>query len=137
VSTPSTELRSVASATFDLLFAAFGLGLLLLPGAVVCNALLGEPVPRPLVERGVGVVALGGAYPFVAGNWSLHRLGDTLVAFVGGALAAGVVGAVTVVVLGLDLSGSDPRPQFAVVAVGYLTAFLLVHRRGRSVLPSG
>ena len=137
VSTPSTGLRSVANATFDLLFAAFGLGLLLLPGAVGCNAVFGEPLPRPLVERAVAVVALGGSYPFVAGDWPLRRLGDTLVAFVGGALAAGVIGAVTVIVLGLNLAGSDPRPQFAVVAVGYLVAFLLVHRRERSVLPSG
>jgi hypothetical protein len=122
------ELRSWSTATADLLLAAVGLGTLLYPGAATLNAALGDPVAPPVVRLAVVVVAFGGSYPFVAGDWSPGRLWDTALAFVGGAVAVGLAGMALVLALGLEIPGSDPRPQLVVVAGGYLLAYLLVHR---------
>jgi hypothetical protein len=119
------EVRSWTTATADLLLAAIGLGVLLYPGVATANAVLGEPVAPPTVRLTITVVAVGGTYPFIAGDWSLGRLRDTALAFLAGTLAVGLA---VVAALGLELPGGDPRPGFAVVALAYLLAYLLVHR---------
>lgn len=53
---------------------------------------------------------------------------------VAAAFAWGVAGMGVVVVVGLDLSGSDPRPQAVLWAVAYLTAYVVVYQTDVSVL---
>lgn len=130
--TARAGVRSVALATSDLLWAVVGLAILWYPAISLGNALLGEPLADQTVRLLVGVLGLGSSYPFVAGDWSSDTLGDYVIAFVASAVAVGLLGAVVIVVLGLELSGSDQAPQTLAFAAAYLVANLLVHRGGYS-----
>lgn len=123
-----SELRATALATTDLLLAAALLAVACYPAAAVGNALLGSPASDGAVNLAVGVVAVGGSYPFVAGDWSYAALESFVLALVAGTLAAAALAGVAVAVLGLDASGSNPAPQALAVAVGYATA-VAVRRR--------
>lgn len=123
-------------ATLDVLLSAVGLCLATFPAVVGGNELLGWlgapafPLPDSAIGLLIGVVALGGAYPFVTGDWSLGRLGDFVLALTACTLAAGLLGMVAILVGGLALSGENPLPQAAAVACGYVGAHLLVRRGG-------
>ncbi|MFC7045184.1 hypothetical protein ACFQH6_06965 [Halobacteriaceae archaeon GCM10025711] len=124
----ASGLRSVVGATVDVSLAVAALAVVCYPAVSVGNALLGAPLDDATVRLAVGVVALGGAYPFVAGDWSLGRLGDYVFAFVVAAFAAGVVGAAVVLLFDLDVAGSDPLPQGLLFATAYLVAYLVAFR---------
>jgi len=127
----ATALRGLddwLSATFQVLLAVVGIAVVLYPIASLGNTLLGSPVSPATVNLIVGVLALGAAYPVVAGDWSLGRLGEYVFALVVSAVCWGVVGMVLVVVSGIHLSGSDPVPQAALWTAAYLSAYVLVYR---------
>ncbi|MFC5970131.1 hypothetical protein ACFPYI_02190 [Halomarina salina] len=123
------ESVSTLGATVDVLLAAFGLWLVCWPLAGVANAVAGTPLTESQVSLLVGCVALGGSYPFVAGDWSLGRLGDFVFALAASALALGVLGLFAVLLSGIELSGSDPVPQFVTVACAYVVAAVVVYWR--------
>ena len=123
-------------ATLDVLLSAVGLCLATFPAVLVGNELLGWaavpgfPLPDSTLRLPIGVVALGGAYPFVTGDWSLGRLGDFVLALTACTLAAGLFGMVAILVGDLALPGGNPLPRAVAVACGYVGAYLLVHRGG-------
>lgn len=127
---PLSELRSTAGATADVLSAVVALAILVYPAAHLGNALLGSPVPAGTLRLLVGVLALGGAYPFVAGDWSLDALVDAFLAFVAAVVVAGVLGGVVIAALDLGISGGNPTPQAVAVGAAYVVAGLFVRRRG-------
>lgn len=116
------------SATCDLLLAVLGFALVWYPFVSLGNAVLGTPVADTTVTAVVGVLALGGAYPVLAGDWSLGRLGEFVFALTASAFAWGILGMLCVLAFDLTIAGSDRRPQAAVWAVAYATAYLLVYR---------
>lgn len=121
--------RSVGSwlyATVDVALAVLALAIVLFPGLSVANALAGEPLSPSTVVLVVGAFALGGAYPFVAGDWTPDALGEFVFAIVVAAFGWGIVGAVAILASGAEFTGGDPRPGAAVVALAYLTAFGVV-----------
>lgn len=125
----SAVRRSVDSwlhATVDVALAVLALTFALFPALAVGNGLVGEPLSPSTVSLVVGVLALGGAYPFVAGDWSLGALGEFVFAFVVAAFGWGIVGAIAILASGAEFTGGDPRPGAAVVALAYLTAFGVV-----------
>jgi hypothetical protein len=73
---PIDGFRSTAGATVDVVVAFASLAVVLGLPLVVANEALGTPLASGHVEWAVAVVALGGAYPFVAGDWSLAKLTD-------------------------------------------------------------
>jgi len=86
-------LRSWAGATADLLLAAVGLYLALFPGFSVLYALVtGSDLFAQLPQTVAFVVAVGGTYPFVAGDWSHRRLAVFVVALYVASGAAGLAG---------------------------------------------
>ena len=127
-------------ATLDVLLAAFGLCLATFPAVAVGDELLGRaavpgfPLPDSSFLLVVGVVAVGGAYPFVTGDWSLGRLGDFVFALTACTLAAGLLGMVVILSADLTVPGENPLPQVVAVAFGYLGAYLLVHRGGYAAM---
>jgi len=115
-------IRSWAEATVDFLLAAVGLYVVVFPALSVAVALAtGEPLGVGPAGAVAFVVAVGGSYPFVAGDWSYGRLGR----FVAGLLVTTATGSL----LGLallsrtDLALPDPvLARAAVLAVAYPVA---------------
>jgi hypothetical protein len=91
-------------------------------GATV-DVLLATAVLGVLWYPALSTLALGSAYPFVAGPWSLGRLGEFCFVFVVAVFALGVLGAAVVVVSELALSGGDPRPSAVLLGGAYIVAF--------------
>lgn len=115
-------------ATVDVLLSVLGFLLVWYPLVSVGNAVLGTPVSAATVDLVVGVLALGSAYPVVAGDWSLGRVGEFAFVLVAAAVGWGLVGMVLVLASGVRLSGGNPAPQAAVWAAAYLTAYVVVYR---------
>jgi len=130
MASPARESDSWAAATLDFLLAAGGFVLVWYPIVHFGNALLGAPATDATVNLVVGVLAFGGAYPVVAGDWSLGRLGEFVFVLFAGVLGWGAVGAVLVLASGASLSGGDVAPLTLVWAAAYATAYAVVYRRG-------
>ena len=118
------QRNSWLGATVDVLLASATLGVLWYPALSVGNEVLGSPLTASSVTLFAGTLAIGSAYPFVAGPWSLGRLGEFCFVFVIAVFALGVVGAAVVVVSGLELSGSNPLPSAVLLAAAYLVALV-------------
>jgi hypothetical protein len=80
MATPRTEAEGFLGPTVDLLAAALGIGIVTYPLVENLLAVIGTTVPGPGAVT--LVVAVGGSYPFVAGPWSLGRLGDYVLAWI-------------------------------------------------------
>jgi hypothetical protein len=112
-------VRSWGYATSDFLLAAVGLFVALFPGLSVVVALLtGNPLGTGPAAPVTGVVAVGGSYPFVAGDWSYGRL----YRFLAGFLVAGAAATLAGLAVLAGRPGPLPDPVLAravVLAVAY------------------
>lgn len=133
MATAERGLDSWLSATFDLLLSILGFILVWYPMVSLGNAVFGFPISTSMSNLLVGVLALGGSYPVVAGDWSLGQLGEYIFVLVASAIGWGLIGMGAVLASGVSISGSNPAPQAAVWAVAYLTAYIVVYRTQRSV----
>ncbi|MFD1514256.1 hypothetical protein [Halomarina rubra] len=118
--------------TVDLLLAAFGLAVLAYPLVTVTDAALGGPLSASGVRTVVAVVAVGGAYPFVAGDWALGRLSEFVFVLTATALGVSACLFVVAVVFGTTVSTSDATARAIVVGLTYLVAALVEERRHRT-----
>lgn len=90
-------LRSWAEPTGVFLLAALALYAAVFPALSVVYALVtGAPLFAQPPQYAAAVVAVGGTYPFVAGDWSLRRLGIFAVALWVASGAVGLVGLVAI-----------------------------------------
>ncbi|MFC7141777.1 hypothetical protein ACFQMA_18310 [Halosimplex aquaticum] len=86
-------IRSWATATVNFLLGALGLYLALVPAFTVAYAAVtGATLFAQLPQTAAVVVAVGGSYPFVAGDWSSRRLLVFVVALYVASGAAGLAG---------------------------------------------
>ena len=130
------DAGGVLSATADVLSAFLALAVVVGLPLSIGNDLLGNPLSTWIVERVVFVVALGGAYPFVAGDWPLAKLTDfalaavltlfALAAFVSFGLLAAVDGGLP------SDSPVSTAVRLAVVAVSFAVGAWYVRHRERS-----
>ena len=134
MATAERGLDSWLSATLDLLLAVFGFVVVWYPTVSLANAVLGSPLSESTCNLLVGVLALGGSYPVVAGDWSLGRLGEYIFVFHVSAIGWGVVGMLPVLASGVSFAGGNRAPQAALVAVAHLTAYVLVYRAQLRIL---
>ncbi|QLH83881.1 hypothetical protein [Halosimplex pelagicum] len=109
------SLRTWAYATVDFLLASAGLYLALAPAFTVAYALAADATlfAGPPQTAAV-VVAVGGSYPFVAGDWSYRRLTVFVVALYVASGAAGLAG------LALLRSADVTLPSTVVARAGAL-----------------
>ena len=133
MATAEQGLNSWLSATLDLLLSFLGFILVWYPMVSLGNSVLGFPVSTSTENLIVGVLALGGSYPVVAGDWSLGQLGEYIFVLIASAIGWGLIGMVPFLVSGVSISGSNPAPQAAVWAAAYLTAYIGVYRTQWSV----
>ncbi|ELZ57996.1 MULTISPECIES: hypothetical protein [Halorubrum] len=133
MSTVERGVDSWLSATLDFLLSVLGFTIVWYPMVSLGNAVLGFPVSTSTVNLIVGVLAFGGSYPVVAGDWSLGRLGEYLFVLIASVIGWGLVGMVPFLASGVSVSGSNPAPQAAVWAAAYLTAYVVVYRTRWSV----
>lgn len=133
MATAERGLDSWLSATLDLLLSVLGFTLVWYPMVTLGNAVLGFPVSDSTSNLLVGVLALGGSYPVVAGDWSLGQLGEYIFVLMASAIGWGLIGMVAVLTAGMSISGSNPAPQAAVWAAAYLTACIIIYRTQRSI----
>ncbi|QHS16162.1 hypothetical protein GWK26_02785 [haloarchaeon 3A1-DGR] len=126
--------ESWVAATLDLLLGLIGLAIVLHPLISLWNTVLGFPVSPATVSLIVGVLAFGGAYPIVAGDWSLGRLGEYVVVLFASVLAWGLLGMVAILVSNVTIQGNNAAPQAIVWTAASLTAYLLVYRARVSIL---
>lgn len=121
-----------AGPTVDVLAATVGLGFVTYPLARSVLSLLGGPLPAGLVT---GVVAVGGAYPFVAGPWSLGTLGDYVLVWTAWVVALAAVALAVAMLAG----GLAPVPaqasQVLLFSLAHLGALVAVGVCG--VAPTG
>lgn len=122
---------SIFWATVDLLFSFVGVSIALYPVIWIGNALLEFPLADTMVRILVGVLAFGGAYPFVTGDWSLGKLGEFTFAFAGSTVFVGLLLAFGIAALDLQFAGENPAPQAAMFTLSYLLSFIVVKRRHR------
>ncbi|WP_415382105.1 hypothetical protein [Halosimplex sp. TS25] len=110
-------IRSWATATVDFLLAALGLYLALAPAFTVVYALVADATlfAGP-PQTAAAVVAVGGSYPFVAGDWSYRRLLVFVVALYVASGAAGLAGLAVLRTLDVSL------PSAVVARAGALAA---------------
>lgn len=114
MATAERGLDSWLSATFDLLLSILGFILVWYPMVSLGNAVFGFPISTSMSNLLVGVLALGGSYPVVAGDWSLGQLGEYIFVLVASAIGWGLIGMGAVLASGVSISGSNPAPQAAV-----------------------
>ncbi|CCQ35146.1 hypothetical protein HLRTI_003408 [Halorhabdus tiamatea SARL4B] len=133
MATAERGVRSWVTATVDFLLAVFGFVLAFYPLVSLGNAVLGSPGSAATVNLVVGVLAFGGAYPVVAGDWSLGRLGDFAFVLIASAIGWGIIGMVSVLALDVTISGSNRMPQAIVWGAAYVTAYLVVYRTELSI----
>jgi len=128
MTTVKREVATWTSATVDLLLAILGFTVAFYPLVSLGNAVLGSPASDTTVTLVVGVLAVGGAYPVVSGEWSLGRLGEYVFVATAAAFGWGLLGLVVILVSGVSLAGSNPVPQALVWAAASFTAYILVYR---------
>ena len=128
------ELGPWVSATVDFLLAVLGFTLALYPLVSLGNAVLGSPHSATTVNLVTSVLAFGGAYPVVAGDWSLGQLGEYVFVLFASVLGWGLVGMLLILVSGLPLSGSNQVPQAVLWATASLTAYIVVYRTQLSII---
>ncbi|SEH53948.1 hypothetical protein SAMN05192561_105121 [Halopenitus malekzadehii] len=133
MATAERGLGSWLSATLDLLLSVLGFILVWYPMVSLGNAVLGFPVSTSTSNLLVGVLALGGSYPIVAGDWSLGQLGEYIFVLIASAIGWGLIGMIAILASGVSFSGSNPAPQAAVWVAAYLTAYIVVCKSQRSV----
>ena len=133
MATIEQELESWLSATIDFLLSILGFTLIWYPMVSLGNAVLGSLVSAATVNLIVGVFAFGGAYPVVAGDWSLGRIGEYIFVLIASAITWGFIGMVIVLVSRVSISGSNAVPQAMVWAAAYLTAYFIVYRTQLSI----
>lgn len=121
------------SATVDFLLAVVGFILAFYPLVSLGNAILGSPGSAATVNLVVGVLAVGGAYRVVAGDWSLGELGEYVFVLTAAAFGWGLIGMLVVLTAGLTLSGSNPVPQAVLWATASLMAYIVVYRTQLSI----
>lgn len=108
-------LRSWADPTVDFLLATLGLYLASVPALTVIYALaLDAPLFADPPQLAALVIAAGGSYPFVAGDWSYRRLAVFVIALYVASGAAGLAG--LAVLQSLDV----PLPSTALARAGAL-----------------
>lgn len=134
MATAEQGLGSWLSATIDFLLSILGFTLIWYPMVSLGNTVLGSLVSASTINLIVGVLAFGGAYPVVAGDWSLGRIGEYIFVLIASAITWGLVGMVIVLVSGVSISGSNAVPQAIVWAAAYLTAYFVVYRTQLSIL---
>jgi len=112
-------LGSWAESTADFLLATLGLYVVVFPGLTVCYALAtGAPIFARPPQAAALVVAAGGSYPFVAGNWPFHRLFKFAVGLWVASGAVGLLGLTAVATFDWPLP-SAVLARTAVLAVAY------------------
>jgi len=128
MTTVEREVATWTSATVDFVLAILVFTVAFYPVVSLGNAVLGSPVSDGTVTLVVGVLAVGGAYPVVSGEWSLGRLGEYVFVATAAAFGWGLLGLVVILVSGVSLAGSNPVPQALVWAAASFTAYILVYR---------
>jgi hypothetical protein len=128
------ELGSWVSATVDFLLAVLGFTLASYPLVSLGNAVLGSPHSAATVNLVTGVLAFGGAYPVVAGDWSLGQLGEYVFVLFASALGWGLIGMLLILASGLTFSGRNQLPQAVLWATASLTAYIVVYRTQLSII---
>jgi hypothetical protein len=126
--TTERGLVSWVSATVDLLLAVFGFVIVFYPTVSLGNAVLGSTASASTVNLIIGILAVGGAYPVVAGDWSLGQLGEYILVLTVSVFGWGLLEMLVIVVSGRTIAGSNPIPQAIVLAAASLTAYLIVYR---------
>lgn len=115
-------------ATVDTVLSVLALGVVWHPAVSYANALTGTPFGEEVVVFAVGVLAVGTAYPFVAGDWSLGDLGEYLFLLYVAAVIWSVVGMGVILASGIRFSGTSAIPQATVWALAYVSVYVLVFR---------
>ncbi|GKZ14147.1 hypothetical protein [Haladaptatus sp. T7] len=132
--TAERGLVSWVSATVDFLLAVFGFIIVLYPMVSLGNAVFGSPASASTIGLVLGVLAVGGAYPMVAGDWSLGQLGEYVFVLTVATFGWGLLGMIVILVSGLSLAGSNPVPRAIVWVAASLTAYIVVYRTRLTVL---
>jgi len=127
---PQTDHKSGtwAGATTDTVLSGVALVAIWYPLVFYSNALLGTAVGARAVTAAVGVLAVGTAYPFVAGSWSLGDLGEYLFLLFAAAFVWGVVTMAVIGMSGQQFSGAESLPQTIMWGLAYLSAYFVVRR---------
>lgn len=129
------RLRAFGGATLDVGLSILGVSLVLIPTVGVLSELLEPPLPEPALEVGLLVVSVTLACPFATHRWSRGWLGTYVLGFWLGLVGLGVAGAAIVVAVGAGFSGSDLRPQLALVALAHVGAVIGVWHSGDRLRP--
>ncbi|WP_080506811.1 hypothetical protein [Halorubrum distributum] len=133
MATAKKGLDSWLSATLDFFLSIIGFIIVWYPAVSLGNAILGFPVSASTSNLLVGVLAFGGSYPVIAGDWSLGQLGEYIFVLFASAIGWGLVGMTAVLASGVSISGSNLAPQAAVWVAAYLTAYIVVYKIQRSI----
>ncbi|WP_135852677.1 hypothetical protein [Halorussus salinus] len=131
--TAETRPDSWLWATVDVFLAFVGFVVVFYPLVTFGNEILGFPVTQSTVNLVVAVLALGGAYPVVAGDWSLGRLGEFTFVLVASAMVTAVAAMIFMVASGTQLASDTLLFRVAVWGLAYLLAYV-VYRTNVSVL---
>ncbi|MFC6955158.1 hypothetical protein [Halorubellus litoreus] len=129
----ASGVRSWLLATVDFAFAFLGVAAVAYPTLSLVASLVGSPFLRALAPILTFVLAFGASYPYVAGDWSLGRLGEFLFVAVAGALAWGALVAGVVLALDLATDPGDPAPIATAWTLALATAYVVVYWQERQL----
>ena len=124
----SDALDSWLSATMDVSLAILGWTILFVPILSISNRLLGSPLTDSTLGIALVVLAVVATYPVMIGTVSLGDLGEFLFLAVGSALVWGLVLLLALAMVGDFFDGGEPLPEAFLLAVAYLSAYLLLYR---------
>jgi hypothetical protein len=120
--------QSWSSATADTVLAVVALVLVWFPAVHLLSELAGTLVGDGTVGFATLVLAVGSAYPFVAGDWSFGSLGEFAFVLVCAAVAWSVVGMAVIGAADLQFAGGNRLPQAVAWLLAYASAYVVVVR---------
>jgi len=132
--TADTRADSWLWATVDVLLAVIGFVVVFYPPVSFGNEVFGVPLAPSTVNLVVAVLALGGAYPVVTGDWSLGRLGEFTFLLVVSAMVTAVVAMICIAASGIQLASDTLVFRVTVWGLAYLLAYVVAYRTDVSVL---
>lgn len=115
-------------AIIDTILSGVTLVVIWYPLVFYSNALLGTPLGAGGVTAAVGVLALGTAYPFVTGLWSLGDLGEYLFVLFSSVFAWGIIIMAIIGVSGQQFFTTNSIPQTIMWGLAYFSAYFVTCR---------
>lgn len=114
--------------TFETSLSIIALFIIWYPMVYFLNEFAGDIFSLSMVINIVFVLSIGGAYPFIAGDWSLGLLGEFAFLLLLTVLAWGMIAFIIIISFSMDVSNHASYSRAIMWLLAYLTTYMMIFR---------